>query len=62
MLDDADVELQYLQDELINFRERKKREMEEERLRQLADSVIDDTCTEDQSATTRDRISSSKGA
>jgi len=65
MLDDADVELQYLQDELINYKERKIREVEEERQRQLAqmaDSVIDEYGTEDQSATTRDRIGSSRGA
>ena len=33
LLDDADVELQYLQDEIVTWQERKKKEMEEEKRR-----------------------------
>ena len=30
-LDDVDVELQYLQDELVNFKERQRKQLEEDR-------------------------------
>ena len=33
LLDDADVELQYLQDEIVTWQERKKKELEEEKRR-----------------------------
>ena len=35
-LDDADVELQYLQEELVNYKERQRKEMEEIKRKQLA--------------------------
>ena len=48
--DDADVELQYLQDELVNFKERARREMEEAKrvqIAQMQESTLgDETGTE----------------
>ena len=49
-LDDADVELQYLQEELVNYKERQRKEMEETKRKQLAQfaesSLGDDDGTE----------------
>ena len=48
-IDDADVELQYLTDELAMHKVREKKRLEEEQQRVLAsmqDSVLDDTGTE----------------
>ena len=42
--DDADVELQYLQDELVTFKERQRKEMDEVRrlqLAQISESTLD---------------------
>ena len=49
-LDDADVEMQYLEEELINYKERMRKQLAEDKRRQelaqMTDSIIDDTATE----------------
>ena len=55
-LDDADVELQYLQEELVNYKERQRKEMEEikrKQLAQFAESSLGDDDGTDMSSSVR---------
>ena len=45
-LDDAEVELQFLKEELVNYRERQRKFLEEQKQNQLAQMQDDDTATE----------------